>query len=466
MFRQRSSAVWAILSACLFISALSPLVAQVPTLPVAPAAPATPAAPAIQAPLADPYGAASAPSRAAIDSAAALMKEGKWKSAFGALDAIDPANADPYVLAMKIEICIQGYIQTSMHQAFSLVDLAPGQSLEELRAGASQYQLFEFDPMSASEAMKSAGLALPPILYSALGDYFYDVQTLFSGQWYAQDEEICAISLEYYNDAAAGGVSGLQSLMRRGELYLRFGQNADAEALIRQALALDPSNADAHMSLAVALAQSEKTTEAFAEIEVALASYKDSNERFNALLIASRLAAVADRPRSEAYIQRAEAEFPQEPGPGLVRHMIATQLGDGEGAARAADLALDRFSDSPYVVRSLITNWLQAEDVASASAFLDRSIARMPGKEACLGILYFYKALLVAQTEGESSFPVCLDLLAKSKEHFAKVYSPDNQVFQALGQLAQQLSPAPGRGARAGRAPDTLIGVLRFRLSP
>ncbi len=392
---------------------------------------------------ADPWSGATPAARSAIEKANALMKAGQWKSAYAALDSYDARNADAYALALKTEICLQGFVRTQDHRAFSLADLRAGQKLADLRSDENDYQVFEFDPAAAAAILEAAGAVLPAVLLASLGDYYYEAQNLFSDQWILAEEETCALGIERYEAAAAGGVANAEQLMRRGELLIRFSRVEESEAVIRQSLALDPASPDGHFALALALAQSDKMAEAYSEIDTAVVSYKDAERRFNALIYGARIAAESDPRRSESYLVSAEAAFPNEPTPAIVRQLVAVQLGKADAAMAAADKALDLFPDSPYVVRTLLTNWIQVEDLGSAMGFLDRSIARFAGKDPSIGILGFYKALLMVQALGPTAFVEAKAVLDAAEASFKKVYAADNQAFEAIAQLRAQLAIAP-----------------------
>ena len=423
-----------------------------PALPAqsAPAAPSAPSAPAetavTAAPSLDLYAGASADCRKVLDEAARLIAEGKWLSAYSALEAFDKGNANPWALALKTEICLRGYVQTQMHRSFSLVDLGPGQTLESLRAGEGQYELFDFDPMAAAQAQEAAAVEPPLILTVAIGDYYFGVQDLFSGQWFLSDEEVCTRALACYERAVADGLSNAETFVREGILLLRFEQPVEAEARIRKALALDPGYPDAQLNLAIAVGQQGRFDEAYAAVDAALAGYKDVDHRYMAYMLGARIAASSDRAKAEAYLAAAEKEFPSDPSPGLFRHMLAIQLGDADAANAAADAVLDRFSDSPYVVRTILTDWLGNDALDLAMGFLDRSLVRMAGHDACLGILGFYKALLITEVKGTDGYAEALAVLDAAEASFRKAYAPENQVFSAVAQLRAQL-------AQAGAAP-------------
>jgi len=417
-----------------------------PALPAqsvpAPAPAAAPAAATQAAASPDLYAGASADCRKVLDEAGRLIAEGKWMSAYSALEAFDKDNADPWALALKIEICMRGYVQTKMHRSFSLVDLEPGQTLETLRAGDGQYELFDFDPMAAAQAQEAADVEPPLILTVAIGDYYFSVQDLFSGQWFLSDEEVCTRALACYERAVTAGLSNAETFVQEGILLLRFEQPVEAEALIRKALALDPGYPDAQLNLAIAVGQQGRFDEAYAAVDAALAGYRDADHRYMAYMLGARIAATSDRARAEAYLAAAEREFPTDPSPGLFRHMLAIQLGDAEGANAAADAVLDRFSDSPYVVRTILTDWLGNDDLDLAMGFLDRSLVRMSGHDACLGILGFYKALLITEVKGTDGYAEAAAILDAAEASFHKAYAPDNQVFATVAQLRAQLAQA------------------------
>lgn len=203
-----------------------------PATKAAPAAEATAAAPAPASTVApDPlagYSGATQACRQALQKAMALKEEGKWRSAYDVLAAFDPDNKDPYALAMKTNLCIDGFVQTGQFQSFALKDLAKGETLDELRQNPGDAATFAFDPPALAAALSSKGAALPPVLSKVLGDYYYIAQVNFSGHWIMSDDEAYQKSLEQYQAAYAGGVFDSDSLQNLGELLMRAGQPAAA----------------------------------------------------------------------------------------------------------------------------------------------------------------------------------------------------------------------------------------------
>ena len=79
-------------------------------------------------------GAAQAQSeRATLKKAEGLVAQRQYASAFAMLEALDPANDRPAVLAMKADIVLHYFAQSMNHMVFSLVDLKKGESLDSVR---------------------------------------------------------------------------------------------------------------------------------------------------------------------------------------------------------------------------------------------------------------------------------------------------------------------------------------------
>jgi len=443
-----------------FAFALSPVVAQKAAAP-APQQTVALSPDAQKAALAA-YSGASADCQAALQKALAFSAKGQWKSAYDVLAAFDPQSADPYALAMRTRLCLDGFVRSEMHRAFALKDLAAGETLDSARRGDGEYETFEFDPEALAQAEAKSGKAAPGILDKTLGDYFYDVSIRFAEQWVEPEETIVETGLAHYVAAEKAGLKDAVGLRKHAELLSKSGDSADAEALFRASLLLDSKDPAAHYGLAEVLAGEGKGADALIEADAAIAaSGADLENRFSAYVLGARVARESGDPaRSSAYLDKAEADFPEEPAPGLVRVLLAVQNNAADEAAAAADKVYAHFPSSPYVVRSLLSIWLQGTDTKAPGAFLDRGIAAQAANPENLAVLQFYKALFFAQTKGEEAKPEALALLEQAEANFKKVYKADNEVFGVIAQIRQELSaPSAADEAPAAEAPIAAPGA-------
>jgi tetratricopeptide (TPR) repeat protein len=429
-----------------------------------PCAAAAPEASTVPLPAADiveslkPYAAATKACRDALEIAATLSSQGKWKSAYQAIDDFDKANADPFALAMKTSLVLRGAVRSEMHRAFGLADLEEGQDLDSLRKGEGDYAPIPFDPVALADAQASKGVAAPGILSRLLGDYYYDVLGRFSGQWAISDDEILAKIAENYAKAYEAGVFDGASLLNYAEALVRLNRGDDSDPIYRKAIELEPKNANILFGYAVSLSIRGKKAEALVENDKAIDAYGEDSSRINAIALGARTAIeLGDDARAQAYFAIADKDYPDNPTPGILRHMIAVQTGNRAAASEAADSVVASFGSNPNVVRTLISTWYSVGAAAEARAFLQRSIAK-GGEEMTVATLNFYLAVLLSQdSPGDADKAAALTALDEAESRFKTVLGPENEVYRAIADIRAALqakAPAPDESAAEAPADE------------
>ncbi|MDA8427125.1 MAG: tetratricopeptide repeat protein [Treponema sp.] len=454
-----------ILTGAFLILSYSVAVAQTNAAPStagagSPSAAATTPAAAPADPLAG-YSAASAACRVALQKAVAFRAEGKWRSAYDVLAAFDPDNKDPYALAMKTRLCLDGLVQTEQFQSFALKDLAKGETLAAARQNGGEGAVpFAFDPAALAASLSAAGAKLPPVLAKVLGDYYYLGQAEFAKHWVMSDEDAYQKSLEQYQAAYAGGVYDADSLQNMAELLMRTGQSAEAAPIFQKSLALNPSNPTAHYNYAVCLIQQGNFKPALDQLDLAAELFQEPQAKFQTYSIAARTASqFGDAARSEAYIKKIEVLDPQGPNANLLRHELAVGRKDQAAANAAADALMAHFADNPGVVRALVSVWYENDGAAEARAFLDRTIAKTQDDKS-LGTLQFYLALLLVQGKpSDADKTAALAALDQSAAHMKKVLPPDSEFFgiveQVRGHITGQTAPGAAGPAQSAAPAGT-----------
>lgn len=415
-------------------------------------------APAVQAavPAKSFFDDAPAADREIIVKAEGLAGQGKWLSAWNALSEYDAVNANPFILAEKTRIALDGYAQTTLHLVFGFVDLAEGQDLESARAGATEIaNPVEFNPGELAKAIEAKGDAIPPVLSMMVGDYFHTVWANYKGQWLKDDAEILGSGVENYERALAYDTYTAQSLNRQSEMLIALQRYDGAEAVVKKALELDPENNALTLRLAEVYFSTARYAEVYPLADKVIAASQDGSELNDGYIVAikSGLAAL-DKEILAKYISGFEKSFPNEYMPGLVRHLVAVQLGDPAAADAAADAVVEAFPGNPDIIRSILSTWLSANDPDSGFRFLDRAIAKAPADEA-MAALYFYKALLNGEVAQSAEVLVkALADLDTAESYFKKSYPEGHEVFGMMADLRTQWSDAL-KAAQAVQAPQS-----------
>lgn len=424
-------------------TAAQPAAEQPASQEAAPQPAATPAVasqPAAAQPALLFYDEAKTEDKAAVESSRALSASGKWLSAWKLLSDYDASNQNPWILAEKIRLADEGFAQSVMHLGFGFVDLQEGEDLESVRNGSGEgIDVVDFKPGDLAAAIEASGAALPPVLSLALGDYYYEVWSLYKGQWMEEDSVVLGKGAEQYERAFAYEAYTPESLGRQADILVALQRFDGAEQVVRKALELTPDSPALSLKLGDVLFGAGRYDEVYPIADELLAKVTDQNEVNDAYILAIKTGLSAgNRAALDKYLEGYAKAFPGEYMPGLVKHLVMVRLGDAEAANVAADALDDAFPGNPDVIRSVLSTWLSVGDTDSGFKYLERCLAKNHGNEAS-GALYFYKALLGYQAASSvEHVEAALADLATAEDYFKKVYPAEDQVFATVQQLRDQ----------------------------
>lgn len=389
---------------------------------------------------------APAEDKAIVTSVEDLITQGKWLSAWNMLADATKDKPNPWLLAEQIRVALDGYAQTSLHVVFGFVDLKEGQDLETARYEEGEdLEPFEFDPYRVASELEASGETIPPVLSMMLGKYYYTVWKEYQDQWVQDQMTVLNGAASNYERAFAYDLYTQDTLNQQAEILTALEQFEGAEKVLLKAIELDPASMGLKLKLAETYYSMQDDERALAEADKVIAAPEDNNQLNGAYIVAIKSGLeLQDAEILEKYVSGFETSFPDEFVPGLVRHLVAVLLGDAEAADAAADKVTAAFPGSPDVVRSIISTWLNANDVESGFNYLDRTIAKAPSDDS-MAVLYFYKALLTAEVaESVDVLKDALANLATAEQYFKSSgsYPEGHQVYEVIKDLQQQWNDA------------------------
>jgi tetratricopeptide (TPR) repeat protein len=194
-----------------------------------------------------------------------------------------------------------------------------------------------------------------------------------------------------------------------------------------------------------------KKAEALAEIDRAIDYFGEDSSRIEAIALGARTAIeLGNDARAQAYFAIADKSYPDNPTPGILRHLIAVETGHKEAAAAAADGLVALYGANPDVVRTLISTWFSAGEAAEARVFLQRNISKN-GDDMTIGTLDFYLAVLMSQdSPTDADRAAALKILDDAEARFKTKLGPDNEVFVAITGIRNALQPQTAPAPEAG----------------
>jgi len=344
---------------------------------------------------------ASISAKVAIASSEKLAWEGKWLSAWNSLEKIDPNDGDPYVLAEKIRIVLGGYNSDDNYEGFMIADIPEDGDTEAARqAGTLQEDYIEFDPYSIVQRMEARGVEVPPVLASALGDFYYNAYYWCGDNYFLGQDAAMAEALRWYDIANENYILvDLKNIMQYGELLLDAGRGNDAVAILKEETEWEPDDTSLRLMLVNAYVQVGKHRNAYNELDTLIeksASNDEAREYYrNALKIAFEQ---NDQIALNSYILELEKRIPNDWIAGAMRHKISARGGDYLSAQKIEDDLMVRFPLNLEVIESLLMDWLEigASNYVALNAgytFLNRWISWSASNPAALGVFYLYRSL-------------------------------------------------------------------------
>lgn len=203
-----------------------------------------------------------------------LIKNKQFNSAFQLLNEIDPENKNPGIVLKKIDILLNNYIETNLHQEFGLKDLNEGEILEQLRGEQADYINYKFAVNTILEEL----IRRYPTnweLYKALGEYYFEVYSIYNDQWIKPRNELLELAKKYLLKADQNNVFDAKTLNGLGYIELQKNNPEKSISYYLRLLKLDPNNSDANYYLACAYMQLGKNDESLKFAKTSLELYAD-----------------------------------------------------------------------------------------------------------------------------------------------------------------------------------------------
>ncbi len=305
-----------------------------------------------------------------------LIAERKYESAFKSLGTSD-TNA--YIVAKKVEICLNFFVQSMNHQFFALKDLSPKEDLETLRKGSGTYKLYSFDPVE---------------VINKFPHNFYTVDMLLN---YAEKE-------------------------------MELGDFHNAIELYEKAFSEDTTLDNAHYNLAYAYLMTEDFDRSIKNAEIAIEKYKDNpNYLMDALLLCAdayyyngQSAEAIECLKRSLDISDADYRVYRKLG------YVYLSQGDINNADNSFDALFSLAPAYPSVSQMVMQAYMSFDRKDDLVSFFLRNLEKYSGQNEISGNLYFHFALLYHQEKDSTD---ASKYASQAKDCFIKAgeYSGDIQ---------------------------------------
>ncbi|RSK37557.1 tetratricopeptide repeat protein [Hymenobacter metallilatus] len=372
---------------------------------------------------------AQASTATTLTRAAQLVKEQKYESAFDVLDKADPKNQQPELLLAKEKLVLDYYLISMGHQGFGLRDLAPGETVEQLRGKEGSYAMHLLNlPLELGRLQRK--FPTNYALSKGLGDYWYAVLSCGCGEKDKPEELKQDLVLRYYNAAHAHNIGDYTSYFGVGYVQLLRDQVVPATVAFEKSVALKADYPNSHYNLSYALWLQKKPAEGIPHAKAAYDLYAaEPRRRADAARMLGMLYEQQQKPtEAKAAYQQSLALNPED-YPSL-RGLLGLAVAAHSPEATAWATRLYQLNPADDQMFSDIMDIYQSHNQwAEAEAFFSSRLPTVPKEAVPRGLLHFYVAILNMQLKRpQQARPHFLE----AKKQLATVMKPDNPALQLI----------------------------------
>ncbi len=375
-------------------------------------------------------------SKEVLGKANQLIKEKQYNSAFKLLGDADPKEENPEIFLKQVEIALNYFGVSTMHQMFGFRDLGPGETIEDIRGKEGVYSYYRLEINKVLETL-IAKYPKNGKLYKALGDFYYEVYVKYGNRWFVKEDELLALVEKNYTLAYQHGESDGKSVYAMGYCQLQQKKYDQAIQYILESLKSIPENADANYNLAYAYLQKGDLDNTRKYAEVSLKNYQDEVLKADA----ARIVAITYREQQNdsKAVEYYKISASLDPGSdytyiGLME--LSVKAKDLAAAANYADKLFALKPTAPRLTDEILRIYFEGGAQEEFLAFFKRMTAKYQKEDEILGNLNFYKAVYYREEENKKEEK---SALLEANKYFRKCFKPDHYVFKIIDKRLKEL---------------------------
>lgn len=365
-----------------------------------------------------------------LNRSAALKEKQQYATAYQLLDSLDRGNKYTDIVLEKLDIALNFYVTSIMHQFFGFENLAPGQEIDSLRGKPGKYNLYI---LKADEVLDSLLQHHPEDyrLHKALGDYYYEVYLRYGEEWIKPIDEVTIKIEQHFSKAAQGDVGDFETYFVLG--FLRLGESKwqDAAGFLDKSIELNPVYPAAYYNMAYALLQLNQVEDALSYGKAAWQLYRDDPMKAD---VARMLSVLFDEnmqvDSAIAYLRQGLKLAPDDYY--LLKDYLDISV--REQLPERDSVRLEFFllaPDNPTIYNVLADIYMAHEEsFEPLIAFFQEMLPVFKGQDRVTGNLLFFIGQLLFESDQEQA----KRLFLSARSHFEKVFPADNAVFTIIDQ--------------------------------
>jgi len=204
-----------------------------------------------------------------------LVEKRQYLTAINRLNSQKAENNKPELIDLKVQITIEGFVQSINHRMFAFKNLEPNENVLDLRRNGGNFSMIMGD---LKEEIDEYINRYPDSYYvfKAAGDYYVDVLLRYGDQ--LEDfsySDLYQLIVANYETAYSLGCDELEVIAGVGEYSLRIGDFEKTAKFYNLALVQEPRNASFNYNISIAYQNLQEFEKALQYSEIAIEEYNN-----------------------------------------------------------------------------------------------------------------------------------------------------------------------------------------------
>ncbi len=364
-----------------------------------------------------------------------LIGEKKYRSAWDLLEKADPSNKEPAIVLAKTDLLLTGFVNTAMHQVFTLNNLQPNEKPEDYRGKDVNGDLIKFDPGAVLDTLIKK---YPDNyqLYEALGNYYYQVFLIFQENWLKKPEELVHLILDNYTKSYTHGNKTYLAAYRIGFAQLFLQQFAEAQKSFIESVKLNQKYPDAYYSLAYSSLQLGNSDSALLCANKAFELFTDTFNRSDVQLLRGMIYSTKKDTAASLH-EYSEAARLNPKNQSMSQLLLKAEFRyNGKEVDAVTSSYFDLGPRDAETYNEIITDYFNANRPKDVLVFLEQKLTQYANDPEVIGDICFYRAYVYVVMEDKEKAKA--DLI-RAKENFSKVFPPSHQMFSTIEDAMKEL---------------------------
>lgn len=206
-----------------------------------------------------------------------LSEMGQYLNAINELNDLKSVSDEPQLIDVKVQLTIEGFVQSLNHKLFAFTNLGEDDDIFELRRKGGEFTMVVGD---LGEEVEDYVTRFPDsfYVYKAAGDYYSDVLLRYSDQLEAYSySDLYKLITGNYKKAYSLGCSDIDLIAGLAINYLRMGDYGNSVKFYKLAVEKEPQNAGFHYNLSIGYQNLSEYENAMIHSNVAIEKYDNAN---------------------------------------------------------------------------------------------------------------------------------------------------------------------------------------------